>query len=236
MSPRELTTADRHKILEGHFLFGELPEADRETLVTYSRLETYRDGETIFLKGSPGRGMMAVLRGEVRISAPSSDGREIVLNIIRPGEIFGEIALLDGKDRSANAEAIGNCVLFVIERRDFLPFIEKRPGLALRLLAMMCERLRRTTQQVEDLLFLDLPARLAKQLLDLTPPGRTAAETPFRIPAKISQGELGHRIGVSRESINRQLGKWQQEGILELQDGAIRILNGAALQELVDTL
>jgi len=236
MSSREITVAERQKILQGHFLFGELTEADREVLVNYSRLENYRDGETIFLKGSPGRGMMAVLRGEVRISAPSTDGREIVLNLIRPGEIFGEISLLDGKDRSANAQAIGDCVLFVIERRDFLPFIEKRPGLALRLLAIMCERLRRTTQQVEDVLFLDLPSRLAKQLLALAAAGGRVTAQGFRVETKISQGELGHRIGVSRESINRQLGKWQHEGVLEIDGSIITILDETALQSLVDTV
>jgi CRP/FNR family transcriptional regulator, cyclic AMP receptor protein len=234
MLPRDKKPVDRRAILDNHFLLSALTEPDREALLTYSRVEHYRAGETIFLKGSPGRGMMAVLRGEVRISAPSPDGREIVLNLIRPGEVFGEIALLDGKERSADAVALADCELLIIEHRDFLPFIESRPRLALRMLAILCERLRRTTRQVEELLFLNLPPRLARQILALAATNGMRVPGGWRIDKKISQRELGQRVGSSRESVNKQLVQWQQSGILKIEGGIITILDEAALRRLVD--
>src|SRR4051812_24617577 len=225
--------SDRQKLLEAHFLFGALSASDRDSLLAYSRIETYRNNDVIFRKGDPGRGMMGVLGGEVRIVVPSVDGREIVVNVIRKGEIVGEIALLDGKDRSATAVAVGDCTLLAIDRRDFLPFVESRSGLALRLIAILCQRLRRTTQQVEDVLFLDAPARVAKQLLELAAAGATPTPAGLRIEARLSQRELGQRIGLSRESVNKQLGEWQQLGVLTIENRLITLCDEGFLKRLV---
>jgi CRP-like cAMP-binding protein len=234
MAVVERDQVDKRSILEKHALLGELTAAEREALLTYARVEHYRSGEVIFLKDSPGRGMMAVLRGKVRISASAPDGREIVLNVIEKGQVFGEIALLDGKDRSADALAMEDCDLLVIERRDFVPFLESRPGLALRLIGILCERLRRTTQQVEDVLFLDLPSRLAKKLLDLAASSGKRLPTGIRLEGKLSQREIGNMIGLSRESVNKQLALWQDEGIIALDKGVITITDEAALRGLVE--
>jgi CRP/FNR family cyclic AMP-dependent transcriptional regulator len=227
------SAALKRQILADHFLLRELTPTEREALLAYARVEHYRAGQTIFLKGSPGRGMLAVLRGRVRISASSPDGREIVLNTIDQGEVFGEIALLDGKERSADAVAIVECDLLAIERRDFVPFLENHAGLALRLIAVLCERLRRTTQQVEDVLFLDLPSRLAKKLLDLAATRAQRTPSGLRFEAKLSQREIGTMIGLSRESVNKQLAQWQQEGIVAVEKGVITIADEAALRDLV---
>ncbi|MBV9523838.1 MAG: Crp/Fnr family transcriptional regulator, partial [Alphaproteobacteria bacterium] len=139
----------------------------------------------------------------MRISAPAPDGREIVLNTIREGEIFGEIALLDGKERTADATAQGACELLVIDRRSFVPFLRKNPEVSLRLIAVLCERLRRTTEQVEDMLFRDLPSRLAKKLIELAAAGGERDAAGRRIATRLSQRLLGTMIGMSRESINK---------------------------------
>jgi CRP/FNR family cyclic AMP-dependent transcriptional regulator len=224
---------DKRTILERHPLLGELTAAERDQLLTYARVEHYRQGSVIFLKDSPGRGMMAVLRGKVRISASAPDGREIVLNVIEKGQVFGEVALLDGKDRSADALAMEDCDLLVIERRDFVPFVESRPGLALRLIAILCERLRRTTQQVEDVLFLDLPSRLAKKLLDLAATSGKRTPSGLRLEAKLSQREIGNMIGLSRESVNKQLAQWQEDGVIAVEKGVIVLRDEAALRRIV---
>jgi len=223
----------KRRILADHLLFRELSPTERDALLAYARVEHYAAGRTIFHKGSPGRGMMAVLAGRVRISASGADGREIVLNIIEEGEVFGEIALLDGKERSADAIAATNCDLLVIDRRDFIPFLDNHPGLAVRLMAVLCERLRRTTQQVEDVLFLDLPSRLAKKLLDLAE--RRAERTPagLRFDSRLSQREIGTMIGLSRESVNKQLGQWQEEGLIAVEKGVITLLNVGELRNLI---
>jgi CRP-like cAMP-binding protein len=229
-----MTTADRRAILANHMLFAHLTPGEMDQVLQRAHVARYRQGQAILLKGSPGTGMMAVLKGRVRISAPSSDGREIVLNVIEEGEIFGEIGLLDGKDRTADAVAQTDCELLVIERRNFIPFIESNPQVALRLLAVLCERLRRTTEQVEDVLFLELPARLAKKLLGLAASSAERTPAGHRIATRLSQRELGAMVGMSRESINKQLRQWQNDGIVAVTGGRIELIDERALRELAE--
>src|SRR5208282_2150035 len=161
MSMQTPSHAEKRKLLERHFLFGRLKATELDSLLTYTRIEHFAAREEIFAKGSPGDRMMAVMRGRVKISSLSSEGREIVLNIISEGEIFGEIALIDGKERTADAVAMTECDLLVLHRRDFLPFLERHADVCLILLGVLCERLRRTSEQLEDISFRHLQSRLA---------------------------------------------------------------------------
>ena len=215
--------AAMQQILARHSLFGSLTPAELVQLLGHARLETYRARQEIFQKGAPGLGLLAVLKGKVRISSLGPDGNQLVLNIIDEGEVFGEIALLDGKDRTADAIAMTECELLAIDRRDFVPFVRANPEVALRLLSVVCERLRRTTEQVEDMIFLDAPQRLAKKLMQL-------AEAQAKPVVTLSQRELGNMIGLSRESINKQLAAWQQAGMLRIDQGTITILDAEALR------
>src|ERR1700704_1184597 len=158
-------TADKLAILRRHSLFGKLSSAAIEHLGSYMKRRSLPRGAVIFTKGDPGTGLMGVLAGRVKISVPSADGREIVLNIVREGELFGDMALLDGRPRSANAEAISDCELVVMERREFIPFLRNQPDVMLKLMETLCLRLRRTNEQVQDVAFLNLSIRLAKTLL-----------------------------------------------------------------------
>jgi len=225
---------DRRAILRNHALFAHLTSGEIDQLLAHARAAHFRHGDVIFHKASPGTGMMAVLSGQVRISAPSADGREIVLNMINAGEVFGEIALLDGKDRTADATAQTDCELLVIERRSFIPFLINNPEVALRLLAVLCDRLRRTTEQVEDMLFRDLPSRLAKKLLSLAATSGERTERGTRIIARVSQRELGTMVGMSRESVNKQLRQWQLDGIIASEQGCIVLTNEPALQNIAE--
>src|SRR5271154_4236522 len=126
-----LTQDKKRQLLQNHFLLGKLSSSEIETLVNYAIGERYLAGDEIFAKGSPGQSMYAVARGTVKISAPSLAGKEIVLNIIGPGEIFGEIALLDGLDRSGDAVAMTDCELLVMHRRDVIPVIEQRADICM---------------------------------------------------------------------------------------------------------
>jgi CRP/FNR family cyclic AMP-dependent transcriptional regulator len=124
---------DKLALLRHHPLFGQLPPRVIENLGSYMRKRALVRGETIFAKGDPGSGLMGVLSGSVKISVPSADGRDIVLRIIHPGEIFGEIALLDGRPRTADATVMTDCELMVIERRDFIPFLRSQPDLMMQI-------------------------------------------------------------------------------------------------------
>jgi CRP-like cAMP-binding protein len=223
MPGRSDRTAAMRQILERHNLFGSLTAGEIAQLLAHARVENFRARQPIFLKGAPGLGLLAVLKGKVRISSVGPDGNQVVLNVIEEGQVFGEIALLDGKDRTADAVAIGECELLAIDRRDFVPFVRANPEVALRLLSVVCERLRRTTEQVEDMIFLDAPQRLAKKLLQLV----EAAAKPV---LTISQRELGNMIALSRESINKQLKAWEQDGMLRIEQGTITVLDADALR------
>ena len=196
---------DKRKVFASHELFSRFSPAEIERLVSFSHARAYGAGEVIFEKGSPGQGLMAVMSGRVRISSPSPEGREIVLNIIHPGQIFGEIALLDGKERTADATAMEACELLILERRDFVPFLEKHPDICLRLIAVLCERLRRTTEQVEDVLFLDLQARLAKTLLHLVDAHGRPVSNGVALGARSRQHD--RRIARKREPPTQPLGR-----------------------------
>ena len=222
-------TPERRQLLRRSPLFSRLPDSEIDAILAHAVVERYPSGTAIFAKGDPGSSMMAVLTGRVLISVLSLEGKQVVLNIINEGEIFGEIALLDGKERSADATAMTNCELLVVARRSFLPLLE-RPALARELLTVLCEKVRRTSEQVEDVLFLDVEARIAKVLLRLAQ-GREAPPRPgSRVALRISQRELGNLVGASRESVNKHLQAWRRSGIIGLENGAIVIRDRAALE------
>lgn len=228
-----LTHDEKRALLQNHFLLGKLSSSEIETLVNYARSEAHSAGDEIFAKGSPGQSMYAVARGTVRISAPSPAGKEIVLNIIGPGEIFGEVTLLDGLERSGDATAMTYCELLVMHRRDVIPVIEKRADICMMLLKILCERLRRTSEQVEDVLFRHLEGRIAKALLQLANSiGRPSARG-VSVDLQLSQQDLGNIVGGTRESINKQLQIWQKAGFLTLGKGSIVIRHMAAIERLV---
>src|SRR2546430_7229071 len=135
---RNAAIEDARRLLANCILFRGLVENERDAVVARARLRRFAAGETIFLMGSPGESMMAVLGGQVRISVPSPEGREILLAIFQPGEVFGEIALLDGKERTADARAMTACDLAILERRDVFAFLERKPDAWPRLVAGLC--------------------------------------------------------------------------------------------------
>jgi len=225
------TPVEKRRVFEGHALFGKLPPDDLDALLRHARVEHYPVGREIFAKGSPGRSMMAILKGNVRISAPSPAGPDIVLTMLQAGEVFGEIALLDGEDRTADARAISDCDLLVLDHRDFIPFLERRADLCILLLKLLCQRLRRTDQQVEEAMFGHLDARLAKALVRLAS-GSGSAAGNNAAELRITQQELAGMVGASRESVNKQLHVWQNAGLLRLGKRLITIPDVDAVEDL----
>jgi CRP-like cAMP-binding protein len=224
------STPERRQLLRKSPLFSRLADEEIDAILAHAVIERFRAGAPIGAKGDPASSMMAVLTGQVVISVLSVEGKQVVLNMINEGEVVGEIALLDGKERSADMTASTNCELLVIERRSFLPLLE-RPALTRELLRVLCERLRRTSEQVEDVLFLDVEARIAKVLLRLVQNRNGPGRAGGGITLRISQRELGNLVGASRESVNKQLQAWRRSGIIALDNGAIVIRNTAALEE-----
>jgi len=220
---------DKLAILRNHPLFGQLDVAALTRLASYAHTKSVPAGTMIFERGDPGTSLFAVLRGTVKISNRSADGKDAVLNMINPGGICGEIALLDGQPRTADASAVSDCELMFIERRDFVPLVKQNPDIALKLIEILCGRIRHTSEQVEDMTFLDLSGRLAKTLLWLSAqPG----SSPTR-KISITQREIGQIIGMSRESTNKQLREWEEKRWLKLERGGLVILDPRPLAEIV---
>ena len=227
------TPSEKRKLFEGHALFGKLPQADLDALLLHARVEHYPAGHVIFAKGSPGRSMVAILKGGVRISTPSPAGPDIVLTILPAGEVFGEIALLDGEDRTADATAISDCDLLVLDHRDFVPFLERRADLCILLLKLLCQRLRQTDQQFEEAMFGRLDGRLAMALVRLAGNApASAASAKGGVVLRITQQELAGMVGAARESVNTQLHVWQNAGVLRLGKRLIEITDVTALETL----
>jgi len=214
-------TRDKLSLLRSHPLFRDLPPGVIEHLGSYMKTRRVARGTTIFAKGDPGSGLMGVLVGAVKVSVASADGKDIVLNVFREGDIFGEIALLDGRPRTADATAMSDCELIVIERRDFVPFLSSQPDVMLKFIEILCSRLRRTSEQVQDITFLNLPTRLAKTLLQLTG-GVQGSAAPSK--ATITQREISQMIGMSRESTNKQLRAWAKRGWIRLERGGVGVI------------
>ena len=213
-------------VLRGHPVFGALEPAQLEQLVSYARTRRVAAGTTLFSKGDPGTELFAVSAGTVKISVPAPDGREAMFNLLHPGEIFGEIALLDGRPRTADAMAMTDCELTVIERRDFLAFVHGEPNVALQLIALLCERLRIASEHYEEVVFLDLPTRLARILLQLADQTEAGAAEP---KLKITQREISQMLGSTRESVNKQLRAWSKRGVIALERGGIVVYRLATL-------
>ena len=223
---------DRASLFRNHPLFCELAPAILDRISAYIKKRSVPKGVTIFEKGDTGVGLIGVVSGSVKISVTSADGRDVVLNIIHPGEVFGEIALLDGRARTANATAMSDCELIVIERREFIPFLRSEPDVTLKLMEILCSRLRNTSEQVEDVTFLDLSTRLAKTLLRLTANAGSSKRTGKVL---ITQREISQIVGRSRESTNKQLRAWAKRGWIRLERGSVTVLRADKLIELAAT-
>ena len=219
------------EVLSGHHLLQHLADDELEQLLVYARLERYTAGQMLFKKGDPGTSLMAILAGRVKISTLSADGEEVVLNILGPGQVFGEIALLDGKARTADATAIETSELVALDRGDFLPFLEQHSEIATRLIAVLCERLRWVSDIYDDVVFISVPARLAKKLLILAREfGVETSGGAIEINIQLSQTDLGKMMGKTRESVNKVMREWQDRGLIRVENGYIKLLQPDAIE------
>ena len=226
----ETPLSGKSAVLSRHAFFEGVSAGIVDRLAMHAREVRYGAGQAVFRKADEGQGLFAVLSGAVKLTVPSLDGRELVLRMVGAGEIFGEVALLDGGPRTADAMAAGRCHLLFLDRRDFLAVLKEEPSLAIKLLALVSDRLRQTSEQVEELTFEAPTARLAKALLRVARlQGTAAAEKP---QIRITQKELGRTVGLSRETTNKCLNEWALDGALKIEKGACTLLDRAFFARL----
>jgi CRP/FNR family cyclic AMP-dependent transcriptional regulator len=218
-------------ILERTRLFRGLPSATIQQISALSIRRSYRSGAIVFSQADPGEALYGVVTGKVRISASSPNGREIFLNIMEPGDTFGEIALLDGRPRTATASATARSELIIITRDHFLELLECEPELVNHVIQLLCERIRWTSGLAEESALLSVPERLARRLLSL---GQTHGhETANGVELSISQEEVARFLGLSRQAVNQYLQQWKVQGWLALGRGRIVIFDKDALRNVV---
>jgi CRP/FNR family transcriptional regulator, cyclic AMP receptor protein len=207
--------ADKRALLKSTVLFGPLGARQIERLGACVVSKSVPRSGAICAKGEPGSSLFVICKGTVKISSPSVDGHDAVFNLFSKGDIFGEIALLDGGPRTADAVAV---------TRD-------EPEIAIRMIEIVCAKLRHTSEQAENLMFMPLRARLAKALLRLSAGDARASERK----AMVTQKDLGNIIGMSRESTNRQLRLWEQQEWVRLERGGIVILAAKELERIAES-
>lgn len=200
-------------ILKMNPMFADLGADELQRLATLCHTQHLSSGEVLFQKGDPGNALFGVRRGQIRIETGATDGSRLTLNFMGPGDLFGEVAVLDGQERTADAAAGEVTELFVLRREDFLSFLEREPKVAIRIIQLLCQRIRWQSERMEESVLQPLPVRLARRLCALA--------EDFGSEVHISQEQLGVFVGAARESVNRQLQAWRKDKILDLQRGRI---------------
>ncbi len=212
--------------LAGVPFFSGLDAASLESVGRGMRTRRFRRGEVIFHLGDPGDALFIVMSGAIKIMLPSDSGDEAILATLRPGDVFGELAVLDGAPRSATATALEPTETLVLPRAQFRELLATEPAIRDALLASLAGELRRLTTHVEELHFLDITGRLASRLVRLAAEsGKKLPEGTIRLGSPLTQGDLAAMIGCTRQSVNKLLGMFTDDGLIRLDRDSIVILD-----------
>lgn len=230
MTTRSAPVSEILKFLGSVRSFSKLSASSLLLLARSGRFEHLAKGEILFFQSDPSESAYIVRTGKISIVLTNSDGREMVINEMQAGEMFGELGLLTKKPRSTSAVARSNCELFVVPRQVFLRMVEDEPSLVRLILEMTADRLQMSGKRESALAFLDAQARLARLLLELE------EQEQHKGYVTISQDELAHRTGLIRQTVAKALGKWRRAGWLITGRGRILILNRKALEDLESNL
>jgi CRP/FNR family transcriptional regulator, cyclic AMP receptor protein len=217
------TTVELVRILRATDLFGAVPAGELEAVVAASRVRAFRRGQIVCTAGDRGDTVIVVLSGRLKVVVRSADAGELTLTVIQPGGVFGELAAVDGGPRSADAETLEECRLLLIPRDVVQDICARVPAAALALAGSVAATLRRLTESAADLVFLDLPRRVAKVLLS------QPQDEDGRIRLKMSQEQLAHQAAGTRQSVNAALRGFERRGWIEVQDRAVTVKQAEAL-------
>lgn len=212
-------------------LFSQFPTTELAALGQRLQRKRYHAGQVIFQRGDPGSSLLLITSGQVRIALTSSAGKEVLLTLLGPGDFFGDLALLDGEPRSADALAHTECELWSLQRTEFLGFLEAHASVAKDLLSIMSHRLRRNADLIEEVAFLDVGARLARLLLSLMAERGSRSEDRVVIAGKLTQSDLANMVGATRESVNKWLATYQRQGLVAWDKTQLIVRDPEGLRE-----
>jgi CRP/FNR family cyclic AMP-dependent transcriptional regulator len=206
-------------------LFSGLDSSAAEALRTSMNLVKLRKGQSLFKEGDDGDHLFVVSSGKVKLGTKSADGRENLLMILGPGDMFGELSLFDSGPRTATATAVTDSKLLALGQDKVIPWVKEHPEVSLQLLARLASRLRRTNEVVSDLVFSDVPGRVAKALIDLGVKFGDKRTEGLFVNHDLTQEELAQLVGASRETVNKALADFAQRGWLRLEARSVMILD-----------
>lgn len=213
------------EVVRNASLFNGLDDESTSTLVKIMKPRSLRRGTALFHEGDPGDELYIVSTGKLKIGRESPDGRENLLSVVGPGEIIGELTLFDPGARSTTATAVSQTELLSLKHEDLMTWLRERPQAAMNLLKSLAQRLRRTNDIVGDLVFSDVPGRVAKSLLDLAERFGKQAPDGTLVAHDLTQEELAQLVGASRETVNKALADFAARGWLRLEARAVVILD-----------
>ena len=216
-------TIDVPEILRGTTLLRAVPPEDLKVVAAASRLRTFRRGQVVFTTGDPGDTVIVVVSGRVKVVVRSADGGELTLSIIGPGSLFGEVSVADGGPRSADAETLEESQLLFVPRDAVQDICARVPAVAQAVTVSIAALLRRLTEAASDLVFLDLPRRVAKVLLS------QPRDDGGIVRLRLSQEQLAHQAGGTRQSVNAALRGFERRGWIEVHDRVVMVTQVAAL-------
>jgi len=212
-------------------LFRTMSACEIDAVLARASVRHVAAGETILHRGDKSAGLIVILSGRLRISVVSPEGGEVTLGVLGPGEVLGEISMLDGRERSADAQTMEAAALLVVDRAHILDVLRRDADLCLRLMAVLCRRLRQANETVEDIALLDLQSRVARVLARLAREFGTPVKGGIRIGPKLSQKDIAMLVGASREKVNRELRALEQAGSIAKQDGHLLIVRPRDLEQ-----
>ena len=229
--------SDTNKIesLSSSLILDALPLTERQALLARGHRKRYQKGEVIFTRGDPGAWAMLIESGLIEISVVSLSGRKSVLNHMEPGEILGEIALLDGEPRSADAIAVADVGGIIVQRDAVVAALKRNVDACFTIIEILCARARNASEMFELQSLTSGNARLARCLLRVARKwGNQSADGSIRIAQQLSQSDLGELAGIARENVNRHLQAWTQEGLVRFEKGEITLLEPDVLEEYAE--
>jgi CRP-like cAMP-binding protein len=216
------------------WIFSGLSPDELAGLARLAKIKVYKPRQMIVEKGDPANDFFVLLRGRAKVTTQGSDGADTAINVMGAGEVFGEVGVLDGQARSATVTTLEECEIAVVDKAGFYDLLASSPQIATKLLAVLAGRIRELTMRVEDRAFLDVPSRLAKQLLWLARNHGAKTGSRIRIELKLSQQEVGDLIGATRESVNKHLREWTRAGLIKHERNHLDILDLDALRAIAE--
>lgn len=214
-------------------LFDGISPSDMQEMEKITRMEEVKKREPLYLTGDPSRNVYLLKRGRVKIANTAPSGKEVTFDILEAGEVFGELDAMEDAPRSTSAEALDDALICVIPRRDFDQYLAMHPTVMFKLTKLIGLRLKKIQSRVEDLVFRDVPARLAHLLSELGKTEGVAGKQGIRLKVKLTHQEMANLIGCSRETVSTTMGQLRDQGLIQMDGRTITIVNEKGLSKLL---